>query len=182
MSKPEEVDIVERSSGFWLVTDSGVVDDEVYSRPYETYAKADRARTEMLSAPVAFHVDWSKTYEATGSVEIMARSRTEARRIALDNIGNYEGSMQCTDNDRIENVSLKEPAGGRPIQLEDPRLLAGMVPELVGALESVLAATCGDVGDDGYEGCIRVENRALDAARSLVTRMKDEHHVTGGPE
>jgi hypothetical protein len=41
-----------------------------------------------------YEVQWSKRYYAAGTVEIEADSPEEAERITLENIGNYEGSMQ----------------------------------------------------------------------------------------
>jgi len=38
--------------------------------------------------------------------------------------------------------------------------LIASAPELLEALEVVLSSTCGNVGDDGYEGCIRIEAKA----------------------
>lgn len=51
------------------------------------------------------------------------------------------------------------------------RLIAS-APEMLDALEILLASTCGDVGDDGYEGCIRIEAKALDRARSIISKAK----------
>jgi|GEM_PF-2993680 len=56
-----------------------------------------------------YFVYWSKTYHATGDVIIEAESRDEARRKALDNIGDYEGSMQYDpDGDRVYSVARVE--------------------------------------------------------------------------
>ena len=41
-----------------------------------------------------FPVFWSKTYYASGNVEIEASDRKEAEKLARDNIGDYGGSMQ----------------------------------------------------------------------------------------
>ena len=54
---------------------------------------------------------------------------------------------------------------------EDARLIAS-APELLAALEVVLSSTCGNVGDDGYEGCIRIEAKALDRAIAAITKAK----------
>jgi len=57
-----------------------------------------------------YSVNWSKTYHASGDVIIEAESRDEARRKALDNIGDYEGSMQYDpDGDRVYGVSEVTP-------------------------------------------------------------------------
>ena len=54
---------------------------------------------------------------------------------------------------------------------EDARLIAS-APDLLAALEVVLSSTCGNVGDDGYEGCIRIEAKALDRAIAAITKAK----------
>ena len=39
---------------------------------------------------------------------------------------------------------------------------------LVKAIAVILSETCGDVGDDGYEGCIRVTASVLEKARIVL--------------
>lgn len=52
-----------------------------------------------------YKVEWTRTYHRTGVVDIVATSANEARRIALENIGDYEGSMQYDpDNDFVEVI------------------------------------------------------------------------------
>lgn len=51
----------------------------------------------------------------------------------------------------------------------DARLIAS-APDLLAALEIVLSSTCGDVGDDGYDGCIRIEAKALERARAAIAK------------
>ena len=51
------------------------------------------------------------------------------------------------------------------------RLIAS-APDLLDALEIVLSSTCGDVGDDGYDGCIRIEAKALERARAAIAKAK----------
>ena len=46
-----------------------------------------------------YKVSWSKTYYASGTVSIEATNEEEAERIALENIGNYEGGMQYDPNE-----------------------------------------------------------------------------------
>lgn len=41
-----------------------------------------------------YSINWYKTYHASGTVVIKASSQAEAEAKALDDIGNYEGSMQ----------------------------------------------------------------------------------------
>ena len=41
-----------------------------------------------------YEIAWVKNYHATGTELIEAESEDEALKIARDNIGNYEGSMQ----------------------------------------------------------------------------------------
>jgi len=55
----------------------------------------------------------------------------------------------------------------------DARLIAS-APDLLAALEIVLSSICGDVGDDGYEGCIRIEAKALERARAIISKAKGE--------
>ena len=52
--------------------------------------------------------------------------------------------------------------------------LMAAAPDLLTALEIILSSTCGDVGDDGYEGCIRIEAKALEHARAAIAK------ATGG--
>ena len=53
------------------------------------------------------------------------------------------------------------------------RLIAS-APDLLAALESILSSTCGDIGEDGYDGCIRIEAKSLDRAREAIAK------ATGG--
>jgi hypothetical protein len=53
------------------------------------------------------------------------------------------------------------------------RLIAS-APELLAALEIVLSSTCGDVGDDGYDGCIRIEAKALERVRAAIAKATRE--------
>ena len=52
-----------------------------------------------------YKVSWCKTYYAHGEEEIEANSEEEAKEIALNEIGDYTGSMQyASDEDHIEHV------------------------------------------------------------------------------
>lgn len=55
----------------------------------------------------------------------------------------------------------------------DARLIAS-APDLLAALEIILSSTCGDVGDDGYDGCIRIEAKALERARAIISKAKGQ--------
>lgn len=55
----------------------------------------------------------------------------------------------------------------------DARLIAS-APDLLAALEIILSSTCGDVGDDGYDGCVRIEAKALERARAIISKAKGE--------
>jgi|TARA_R110000744_G_scaffold347033_1_gene452586 hypothetical protein len=56
-----------------------------------------------------YTVSWSKTYHASGSVEIEADSAQDAESIAQDDIGNYEGHMEYDgEKDFTEAYELKE--------------------------------------------------------------------------
>ena len=50
--------------------------------------------------------------------------------------------------------------------------LIASAPDLLAALESILSSTCGDIGDDGYDGCIRIEAKSLDRAREAISKAK----------
>ena len=58
-----------------------------------------------IAAPRVKHwVRWSKTYYASGFVEIDAASAELAEATALESIGDYEGSMQYDpDGDLVEH-------------------------------------------------------------------------------
>ena len=59
-----------------------------------------------------YKVYWSKRYYASGTVEIEAYSFIEAEEIVLENIGNYEGSMQYDpDGDEVEAYKWTEEVG-----------------------------------------------------------------------
>jgi hypothetical protein len=57
--------------------------------------------------------------------------------------------------------------------LANARLIAS-APDLLAALEIILSSTCGDIGDDGYDGCIRIEAKALEHVRAAIFK------ATGG--
>ena len=57
-----------------------------------------------------YSVAWVKNYFATGTVEIKANSEAQAENIALNQIGNYEGSMQY-DPDGNEATAYKISEG-----------------------------------------------------------------------
>ena len=53
-----------------------------------------------------YEVTWSKTYYASGSVEIEADSNEEAEELVRERMGDYEGSMQYdADKDFVESYS-----------------------------------------------------------------------------
>ena len=52
--------------------------------------------------------------------------------------------------------------------------LIASAPDLLAALEIVISSTCGDVGDDGYEGCIRIEAKALERVRLAISKAKGQ--------
>ena len=51
-----------------------------------------------------YKVSWSKTYYASGEVEIEAESEEDARIIVEENSGDYEGSMQYDPNENYIEV------------------------------------------------------------------------------
>ena len=56
-----------------------------------------------------YEVEWSKTYYASGSVEIEANSKDEAKETVLERMGDYDGSMQYdADRDYVEAYEIKE--------------------------------------------------------------------------
>ena len=71
---------------------------------------------------------------------------------------------------RLQWATLCEEHGN----LESNACLIAAAPELLAALESILSSTCGDIGDDGYDGCIRIEAKSLDRAREVISK------ATGG--
>jgi len=56
-----------------------------------------------------YEVQWSKQYYASGHVEIEAENKEEAKKIAEERLGDYEGSMQYDpDGDHIFVLGTKE--------------------------------------------------------------------------
>lgn len=54
-----------------------------------------------------YHVYWTKTYYASGEYEIDAENEDEADRMALETLGDQEGSMQYNpDDDYIEVMEI----------------------------------------------------------------------------
>jgi hypothetical protein len=70
----------------------------------------------------------------------------------------------------LANVNAM-PFNDESVPLANATLIAS-APDLLAALEVVLSSTCGNVGDDGYEGCIRVEAKALDRAIAAISKAK----------
>ena len=58
-----------------------------------------------------YAVTWSKTYYASGSVEIDANSNEEAEQIVRERMGDYEGSSQYDpDRDFVESsLRISDP-------------------------------------------------------------------------
>ena len=77
------------------------------------------------------------------------------------------------------NVSAFAPHMDEP--LANAHLIAS-APDLLAALEVVLSSTCGNVGDDGYEGCIRIEAKALDRAIAAISKAKGNLSETGSSQ
>ena len=56
-----------------------------------------------------YEVTWSKTYYASGLVEVEANSSKDAEDIVRDRMGDYEGSMQYdADKDFVESYEAKK--------------------------------------------------------------------------
>lgn len=56
-----------------------------------------------------YDVEWSKTYYASGRVEIEANSKEDAKETVLERMGDYDGSMQYdADRDYVEAYETKE--------------------------------------------------------------------------
>jgi len=56
-----------------------------------------------------YEIQWSKRYYASGHVEVEAESKEEAKKIAEERLGDYEGSMQYDpDGDDIFVLGTKE--------------------------------------------------------------------------
>jgi len=65
-----------------------------------------------------FNVDWSKTYVASGIVQVEAETRDEAENIVAERMGNYSGSMNYVDD---EDHVHAYPVDGEPPHPELPR-------------------------------------------------------------
>ena len=56
-----------------------------------------------------YSVHWSKTYHASGNVEVAAHSLVDAEEIVREQMGDYEGSMQYdADDDMVEAYKIRE--------------------------------------------------------------------------
>ena len=56
-----------------------------------------------------FRVTWTKTYYASGDVEVEAADKEAAERNVLERIGDFTGSMQyCPDSDYVEAAPVEE--------------------------------------------------------------------------
>ncbi|MBP72875.1 MAG: hypothetical protein CMA70_04745 [Euryarchaeota archaeon] len=51
-----------------------------------------------------YEVEWTKTYYATGTIEIEASDEEAARRVACRHIGDYSGSLEWDDDDSYVEV------------------------------------------------------------------------------
>ena len=80
----------------------------------------------------------------------------------------------------LANVNAM-PFNDESVPLANARLIAS-APDLLAALEVVLSSTCGNVGDDGYEGCIRIEAKALDRAIAAISKAKGNLSETGSSQ
>lgn len=80
-------------------------------------------------------------------------------------MGHPQGPLVLADL----NVCAFAPHMDEP--LANARLIAS-APELLAALEIILSSTCGDVGDDGHDGCIRIEAKALERVRAAIAKAR----------
>lgn len=80
----------------------------------------------------------------------------------------------------LANVNAM-PFNDESVPLANAHLIAS-APDLLAALEVVLSSTCGNVGDDGYEGCIRIEAKALDRAIAAISKAKGNLSETGSSQ
>lgn len=77
------------------------------------------------------------------------------------------GGVHIATMPGVRTLGLSETARA------NARLIAS-APDLLAALEIVISSTCGDVGDDGYEGCIRIEAKALERVRLAISKAKGQ--------
>ena len=85
-----------------------------------------------------------------------------------------DGSSASLNNSELPLVLANinaMPFNDESVPLANARLIAS-APDLLAALEVVHSSTCGNVGDDGYEGCIRIEAKALDRAIAAISKAK----------
>jgi len=83
----------------------------------------------------------------------------------------HDGKLSVIVECHWGSVAKVLPIGAIDQERANARLIAS-APELLAALEVVLSSTCGNVGDDGYEGCIKIEAKALDRARAAIAKAK----------
>jgi hypothetical protein len=98
--------------------------------------------------------------------------RFDSKLSVLEVIDGSDASLNHPQGELVlarVNVSAFAPHMDEP--LANATLIAS-APDLLAALEVVLSSTCGNVGDDGYEGCIRIEAKALDRAIAAISKAK----------
>ena len=98
--------------------------------------------------------------------------RFDSKLSVLEVIDGSDASLNHPQGELVlarVNVSAFAPHMDEP--LANARLIAS-APDLLAALEVVLSSTCGNVGDDGYEGCIKIEAKALDRANAAIGKAK----------
>lgn len=70
---------------------------------------AGSMRVEVVDGPRTWVCHWSKTYHASGTVELQAHTEEEAVAKIRERIGDLEGSMQYDpDKDEVEAYEKKE--------------------------------------------------------------------------
>jgi hypothetical protein len=90
----------------------------------------------------------------------------------LSIIDGSESSLNHTHGSlTLATINVRAFAPHMDEPLANAHLIAS-APDLLAALEVVLSSTCGNVGDDGYEGCIRIEAKALDRAIAAIAKAK----------
>jgi hypothetical protein len=89
----------------------------------------------------------------------------------IDEIAKELGELDAKSYDAEPNSEEEQDwVDARSNKNEANAALIAAAPDLLDALECILSATCGDVGDDGYDGCVRIEAKTLERARAAIAK------------
>ncbi len=73
------------------------------------------------------------------------------------------GNTRLRIGSDTHDVATLGHAGSEEAERANANLIAA-APDMCEALEILTNSTCGDIDDDGYKGCIRIEAKALEHA------------------